>query len=69
MKVENIKSATETIEELDDFVLSLIPIVEANDVTVSRTPSQIFGRFAANPVGEGHALDALKAGMCAQFSW
>ena len=69
MKVENIKSATGTIEELDDFVLSLIPIVEANDITVSRTPSQIFGRFAATPVGEGPALDALKAGMCAQFSW
>ena len=50
-------------------LISLIPIVEANDITVSRTPSQILGRFAANPVGEGPALDALKAGMCAQFSW
>ena len=48
MKVENIKSSTGTREELDDFVLSLIPIVEANDITVSRTPSQILGRFAAS---------------------
>ena len=69
MQVENLKSSTGTREELDRFVLSLIPVVEANDTTVSRTPSQIFGRFAATPVGEGPALDALKAGMCAQFSW
>ena len=61
MIVANLRSSTGTREELDEFVLRLGAIIEANDDSVGRNSMQVFGRFAAQPVCEGPDLDALKA--------
>ncbi len=50
MQVGNIKSSTGTREELDAFVLGLIPIVEANEIESARVLSKAIGRFAGKPV-------------------
>ncbi len=71
MEVENIQSSTGTREEPDGFVLGqlgLVPIVEANDIDLTRAPSRTFVRFVSKPAREGPELDALKAGICPRFS-
>ena len=67
MKVENSQSSTGTRVELDAFMLGLVPIIEANDMDLTRASSGAFGRFAGKPVGEGPELDALKALMSKQL--